>query len=139
MNKICIDGTLYHKEDILGSQPVKFAEASPFHRQLHLFLREWFSPSPTLALHTSGSTGTPKEIVARKERMVESAKITCDFFHLKKGDKALLCLPLEYIAGKMMVARALYAGLDLCPVEPSGHPLKEVSWPVDFVAMVPLQ
>lgn len=71
--------------------------------------------------------------------MLQSAKITCDFLGLKKGDKALLCLPLEYIAGKMMVVRALYAGLELYPVEPDGHPLAEMDIPFDFAAMVPLQ
>jgi len=139
MNKICIDATMYRAEDMREEHPAEFAAISPFHRQLYFFLREWFSPSPTLTLHTSGSTGTPKEIIARKERMVESARMTCDFFQLKKGDKALLCLPLEYIAGKMMAIRALYAGLDLYPVEPSGHPLKELSEQFDFAAMVPLQ
>ena len=139
MNSIRIEGILYHKGDILGDHPPVFAARSPHHHALYLFLREWFSSSPTLTLHTSGSTGTPKEIMVRKEQMIESARITRDFFQLKKDDNALLCLPLDYIAGKMMVVRALYAGLDLWPVEPSGHPLKQISRPVDFAAMVPLQ
>lgn len=139
MNSLSVEGTLYHKKELLESLPPAFASASPFHHRLYLFLREWFSGSATLTLHTSGSTGTPKEIIVRKERMLASAKMTCDFFQLKRGDKALLCLPLEYIAGKMMVVRALYAGLNLYPVEPSGHPLKELSEQFDFAAMVPLQ
>ena len=71
--------------------------------------------------------------------MLQSARMTCDFFQLKRGDRALLCLPLDYIAGKMMVVRAIYAGLDLYPAEPSGHPLTERVLPFDFAAMVPLQ
>lgn len=71
--------------------------------------------------------------------MLQSAAMTCDFLRLKKGDKALLCLPLEYIAGKMMVVRAVYAGLDLRPVEPSGNPMAEITQGIDFAAMVPLQ
>lgn len=139
MNKISIEGKIYTPVDFTGEREISFAGKSPFHHQLYLFLREWFSKSPTLRLHTSGSTGKPKEIIVRKEQMLQSAKSTCDFFQLKKEDKALLCLPLEYIAGKMMVVRALYAGLDLYPVMPEGNPLARTDIPFDFAAMIPLQ
>lgn len=139
MNEIGIEGIVYTPADFTGKRESGFAGSSPFHRQLYLFLEEWFSASPTLHLHTSGSTGTPKEIIVRKEQMLQSAKITCDFFDLKKNDKVLLCLPLDYIAGKMIVVRALYAGLDIYPIEPSGHPLARTGIPFDFAAMVPLQ
>ena len=91
---------------------------------LEEFLSEWHNDSPTLTVHTSGSTGTPKPMQVEKRRMEASARITCSFLGLKKGDTALLCLPLDYIAGKMMVVRALTCGLRLISVEPSGHPLK---------------
>ena len=82
----------------------------------------------------------PKRMRVRKDRMLNSARLTCDYLGLKKGDKALLCMPLRYIAGKMMVVRSLYAGLDLEVREPSGHPLAD--WgdtPLRFAAMIPLQ
>ena len=139
MDEICISAKTYSSEEILREQPAGFASKTPFHHQLYLFLKEWFSPTPTIRLHTSGSTGVPKEITVRKEQMLQSARMTCDFFQLKKGDKALLCLPLDYIAGKMMVVRAICAGLDLYPVEPSGHPLAGGAELYDFAAMVPLQ
>ncbi|MBK5195858.1 MAG: AMP-binding protein [Proteiniphilum sp.] len=139
MNKICISGITYSSEEISAERDTGFIGQSPFHHQLFLFLKDWFTPSPTLSLHTSGSTGVPKEITVRKEQMLQSAKMTCDFFQLKKGDKTLLCLPLNYIAGKMMVVRAIYAGLDIYPVEPSGHPLARMTLPLEFAAMVPLQ
>ena len=139
MFQIIIEGTIYTPADFTEKRESDFAQKSPFHRQLFLFLKEWFSGSSTLSLHTSGSTGKPKKITVRKEQMLQSAKSTCDFFKLKKGDKVLLCLPLDYIAGKMMVVRTLYAGLDIYPVEPAGHPLAETAIPFDFAAMVPLQ
>ena len=139
MNKVTIDGTLYHREELCKRTPAPFAADSPSHRQLSLFLKEWFSPTPVLTLHTSGSTGRPKEITVRKEQMLQSAAITCDFFGMKAGERALLCLPLQYIAGKMMVVRAIYAGLNLLVAEPSGHPLAGIPQRVDFAAMVPLQ
>ena len=101
------------------------------------FLEEWNNPSPTLLVHTSGSTGKPKPMLIEKRRMEASARITCSFLGLHEGDTALLCMPLDYIAGKMMVVRAVTCGLRLVAVEPSGLPVwKE---PIDFAAMVPLQ
>lgn len=103
------------------------------------FLAEWQSPSPTLTVHTSGSTGTPKPITVEKRRMVASALKTCRFLGLTSNDVALLCMPLDYIAGKMVVVRCLVSGMGLVSVPPSGHPLKELSRQPSFVAMVPMQ
>lgn len=75
----------------------------PIQEDLQAFLAEWHDPSPFLEVQTSGSTGTPKRMRVRKDRMLNSARLTCDYLGLKKGDKALLCMPLRYIAGKMMV------------------------------------
>jgi O-succinylbenzoic acid--CoA ligase len=116
-------------------------DSSEATQSLHCFLTEWRADSPTITVHTSGSTGEPKLIEVEKERMKASARITCEFLGLKSGDAALLCLPLDYIAGKMMVVRALTWGLSLVQVEPSSHPLRSIesSRHIDFAAMVPLQ
>ena len=107
---------------------------------LEAFLDEWHDGSPTLLVHTSGSTGKPKPLWVEKRRMEASARITCGFLGLQQGDTALLCMPLDYIAGKMMVVRALTCGLRLVSVEPSAHPMKGLDdSPIDFAAMVPLQ
>ena len=103
------------------------------------FLRQWNDTSLTVPLHTSGSTGTPKQFLAEKSKMLASARITCDFLQLKPGDKALLCLPIDYIAGKMMVVRSIERQLHLAEVEPSNHPLAEIDENFDLVAMVPSQ
>ncbi len=102
------------------------------------FLAEWHNPSPYIQVKTSGSTGTPKLMRVEKQRMLNSARITCDFLGLRPGDTALLCMQLDYIAGKMMVVRSLERGLHLISRTPSGHPMKDVD-AVDFAAMVPLQ
>lgn len=109
------------------------------------FLQEWNSPSETLLVHTSGSTGKPKPMWVEKQRMLNSAHITCDFLGLRPGNSALLCMSLDYIAGKMMVVRSIERKLRLFSVKPSGHPLsdeslaKMVEMDFDFVAMVPMQ
>lgn len=109
------------------------------------FLKEWNSPSPYVHVQTSGSTGAPKPMLVEKRRMLASARITNDFLGLHEGDTALLCMSLDYIAGKMMVVRALERRLTLVFVEPSGHPLaaQRVALndltTLDFAAMVPMQ
>ena len=106
---------------------------------LEEFLAQWNDTSDVIEVHTSGSTGKPKRLLVEKQRMVNSARITCDFLGLKEGDTALLCMPLDYIAGKMVVVRSQVSHLHLISVMPSSHPLKDVTQPIDFAAMVPLQ
>ncbi len=106
---------------------------------LEEFLSEWRNDSPYVEVKTSGSTGEPKRMLVEKQRMRASARITCDFLGLKAGDTALLCMSLDYIAGKMMVVRAIERNLRLIVVEPSGHPLAKPSPCFTFAAMVPMQ
>ena len=103
------------------------------------FLSEWNNDSDTVLVHTSGSTGKPKPMMVEKKRMLNSARITCDFLGLKPGDSALLCMSLDYIAGKMVVVRSIERHLHLISVPPSGHPLKDVDEEITFAAMVPMQ
>ena len=107
------------------------------------FLEEWRDESPYVRVQTSGSTGAPKQMLVEKRRMLASARRTNDFLGLQPGDTALLCMSLDYIAGKMMVVRALERNLKLMRVEPSGHPLAVTQMGqspcVTFAAMVPMQ
>ena len=106
---------------------------------LEEFLKEWNNGSPYVEVKTSGSTGESKLMLVEKQRMRASARITCDFLGLKAGDTALLCMSLDYIAGKMMVVRAIERNLRLITVEPSGHPLVKPGDDFTFAAMVPMQ
>lgn len=103
------------------------------------FIDEWHNSESCVLVHTSGSTGAPKPMMVEKRRMEASARITCTFLGLQSGDTALLCMPLDYIAGKMMVVRAITCGLRLIHIEPCSHPMAEVCTPIHFAAMVPLQ
>jgi hypothetical protein len=100
---------------------------------------EWFSPNPCLTVQTSGSTAAPKQLAVRKSRMIESARATCSFLRLEKGDRALLCMDMKYIGAKMMLVRSFVAGLYLLIRQPSGHPLEDVGAPIHFAAMAPIQ
>lgn len=106
---------------------------------LNRFLEEWKDSSPVVTVFTSGSTGKPKKMEVEKRKMINSARTTCHFLQLKAGDSALLCMPLKYIAGKMMVVRSIVNNLRLITVEPSAHPLKELKEIPDFAAMTPMQ
>lgn len=108
-------------------------------KEIYLFLAELFSSSQTINVSTSGSTGLPKKIVLQKKHLIASAKTTLSFFDLKKDDSIWLCLPVKYIAGKMMIVRSVVGGLNLLYSKPGSMPLYEKETDVDFTAMVPNQ
>jgi O-succinylbenzoic acid--CoA ligase len=140
MDKIIIESIEYNRFDFASNVIPAFFLQSPFHSGLHSFLKEWFSPSPVINVKTSGSTGEPKQMQVSKQKMINSAKLTCDFLELKPDDKALLCLPLDYIAGKMVVIRAITRSLNLYLSKPDGNPLAGINdISLDFAAMIPLQ
>lgn len=103
------------------------------------FLQEWMSDSPEITVQTSGSTGAPKSMQVTKNAMLASAQRTLHFFGLKPKMTALLCLPTSFIAGKMMVVRALLGQLRLITTLPSGRPLQNLSTDIDLAAFTPMQ
>ena len=116
------------------------AEAAPVWKlDVYRFILDFLSDSDNISQRTSGTTGTPKTIELPKSAMLTSAQNTIDFFRLKKDDVAVLCLTIQYIAGKMMVVRALLAGLNLHLIEPVGTPDFAGIDNIDFCAMVPMQ
>ena len=107
--------------------------------EISLFLKDWFSEKRSLEVKTSGSTGVPKTIAIKKEFFINSALSTAEFLDLKEGTAALMCLPSKYIAGKMMLVRALVLGWHLDVVSSKLNPLENLDKAYDFSAMVPLQ
>ncbi|MDF2552761.1 MAG: AMP-dependent synthetase [Chryseobacterium sp.] len=110
-----------------------------FEKKVIFFLEEWLSDSERVKVQTSGSTGAPKIFEIEKTKMLNSARMTCSFLGLNEDDKALICLPVEYISGKMMVVRSFERKLKLIVKNPSLEPLKDLNETVDFCAMTPLQ
>lgn len=137
MNHILLDNHLYQKDDL--QKMTIDADMPEYLADIFHFLQQWFDDTDCITAHTSGSTGTPKKISLPKQLMRESAKATLAFFGLKEGDTALLCLSANYIAGKMMIVRAIVGGLHLVTAKPE----KIVDIPLDqrfrFSAMVPMQ
>ncbi len=114
-------------------------EGHAYERDFGDFLLHWIDKEPTIQVKTSGSTGMPKMIVLEKQHMVNSALATGSFFKLEAGNSAMSCLSGAYIAGKMMLLRAMTLGLELDWVEPTATPLLGGDKTYDFCAMVPLQ
>ena len=114
-------------------------DSAEWERDVYRFIGTWFDTSDIVCQWSSGTTGQKKKLLLPKKSMVASARNTCEFFGLKGGDTALLCLPVDYIAGKMMVVRAIFAKMNLVLAEPSGTPDLSGFENIDFCAMVPLQ
>lgn len=103
------------------------------------FLQIWFNKDKVITQKSSGSTGSPKIIKLQKEAMVASAKMTGNYFGFRAGMNALLCLSPGYIAGKMMIVRALVWNMNLILGKTDSNPVKNLAESIDFSAMVPLQ
>ncbi len=114
-------------------------EGEPYEEKIGGFLLDWLKPTSYIEVYTSGSTGEAKKIRLKKQHMINSAIATSKFFDLPACTTALLCLPAEYIAGKMMLVRAMYLGWQLDTVPPSSNPLDQVFKVYDFSAMTPFQ
>ena len=138
-NRFKLNGLHYNHEDLKEVAYSLIKEGEAYEKVTGNFLIDWLNDHDYLFVNTSGSTGEPKRIRLKKQAMVNSAIATGDYFGLEPGDSALDCLPSHYIAGKMMLVRAMILGLEIDHVEPSAHPLFDYEKIYDFCAMIPLQ
>ena len=138
-NSFKLDGFHLNKEDLCRVAYSFIKEGEDFEKPVGNFLLEWFDDNSYIDMQTSGSTGVPKTVRISKSAMVESAIATGDFFDIHPGQKVLQCLPVKYIAGKLMFIRAFILGLEMDFVAPTSTPLYKNDTDYDFVAMVPLQ
>ena len=138
-NRFLLNGNHYRFEDLFEIAYSFIKEGEAHEKAIGDFLMDWIRPNEIITLKTSGSTGKPKLIRYNKQAMVNSALATGDHFDVKIGDKALHCLNADYIAGKMMLVRAMILGLEIDLVPPQGNVLANSDKIYDFAAMVPLQ
>lgn len=135
---ITLNGTL-----LVEKEMITYCETSgqEYLRKAAEFFRDWLSDDPEITVNTSGSTGTPKAIKVQKNQMLASAAMTAAYFDFQPGQTALLALPIDYIAGKMMVVRAFYSRLDLYCIKPDSHPIDQIPTDkaIDFAPFVPMQ
>lgn len=134
--QLTINGQTLHGADII--KYCKAQRREHFDR-IAVFVNFWLQDNPVIVVCTSGSTGEPKMMQIEKDAMLMSAQMTASYFNFQKGQTALLCLPTDYIAGKMMVVRAFFSQLDLICVSPSSSPLASLQRDIEFAPMVPMQ
>lgn len=137
--KFKLNGACFSREKLCELAYCLIKEGEPYEIAIGDFLLDWLHTAATLIVTTSGTTGIPKSLVLQKKHMYHSAVATGSFLDLRSGDRALLCLPADYIAGKMMLVRALVLGLELDYTAPTSTPFNHLEKSYDFAAMVPLQ
>ncbi|GGZ68699.1 AMP-binding protein [Algibacter mikhailovii] len=137
--KFKLDNVSYNHEDLMEVAYSFVKEGFPYQQELGNFLLDWLDDKDYIMVKTSGSTGKPKLLEIKKQAMVNSAIATGDFFDIKPGSKVLHCLPSNFIAGKMMMVRAIVLGLEVDMIEPSSLPLIDYEKDYDFCAFTPMQ
>ncbi|SEQ38690.1 O-succinylbenzoic acid--CoA ligase [Hyunsoonleella jejuensis] len=138
-NRFKLEGFHYNHEDLMEVAYSFVKEGYPYQQELGMFLLDWLDNKDTIKVRTSGSTGKPKTLKIKKQAMVNSAITTGDFFDLTPGKKVLNCLPSNFIAGKMMMVRAIILGLEVDMVVPSSLPRIDYEKDYDFCAFTPMQ
>lgn len=124
----------YFKGEQLNSPPLSNYEYNTLN-----FINDWLSDRETFQLKTSGSTGVPKEIGAPRTLLELSAQNTISFLGLQPSYNALICLNIDFIAGKMMLVRSLVQQMNMFVLAPSLNPFEVYQEDFDFAAVVPLQ
>lgn len=103
------------------------------------FCHQWLNAQQEFILHTSGSTGVPKPITITRTQMEASASMTAKALGLVLGMRAFCCLNTSFVAGKMMLVRAMEVGMTIEVVKPSLIPFAGNTIGFDFIALVPMQ
>ena len=139
-----INGRHFNKNELAIHAQNKLNDSKEkWEQEIYAFILYWLDDSrESIEVSTSGSTGNPKMIRIKKDQMRNSAEMTLKYFGLTQNDNILLCLPVKYIAGKMMLVRAFTGSLNVWIVPPTSCPLEHLDEqfpPMDFCAMTPMQ
>jgi O-succinylbenzoic acid--CoA ligase len=130
----------YQSYHFSKSQALPNLEELPeFAQVAFAFCRDWLAGQEIFTQQTSGSTGAPKLQVLRRTQMEASAAATGAFFGATTPGHLLCCLNPAFIAGKMMLVRAMVWDCPITLVEPSANPLLGLEEQFSFIALVPLQ
>ncbi len=114
-------------------------DSQEWERHFLEFMALWIDDDDCVEVQTSGSSGMPSKWKVPKSAMIASAQLTANYFNCKEGTSALLCLPGSFIAGKMMLVRAMTLGWKLTALKPSATPFETLREPFDFAAFTPMQ
>lgn len=138
-NRFLLNGYFYDRNTLKEVAYDFIKEGDEYENFLGDFLLDWLDHSNFIYLESSLASTQPKKILFKKQSLVNSAISTGNFFGVSVGDTALHCLPVNYIAGKMMLIRAMILGLEIDLISPSKKPFYKNQKTYDFVAMTPTQ
>jgi O-succinylbenzoic acid--CoA ligase len=129
-----------------GAHKAAEREATAAREAVEAFVAGWLDEQEAVVAHTSGSTGAPKVIRLPKQDMRVSARATNLRFGINAESRLLCPLSANYIAGKMMIVRAMEADCEVAFCKPSNSfwTNNEVidyinQGPVDLLPIVPSQ
>lgn len=138
-NRFLLNGYFYSRDELKQVAYDFIKEGDQYEYFLGDFLLDWLDQSDYIYLKSSNNESENKKILFDKQSLVNSAISTGNFFGVTVGDSALHCLPVNYIAGKMMLIRAMILGLEIDLISPSKNPFYKNQKIYDFVAMTPTQ
>jgi O-succinylbenzoic acid--CoA ligase len=125
LKSFSLNGKIIQFKQVLNHESL-LEDFSAFELDTLSFIKDWLTKKAQFAVKTSGSTGTPKTLIFERKQLLGSAQRTIETFGLKKGDRTLICLNPNFIAGKMMLVRGIEAELKMDIIEPSSNPLEKI-------------
>jgi O-succinylbenzoic acid--CoA ligase len=136
MAKFSFQNHIFSPEEL-----IYYKAKNEFEEKIKIFAAEWLSDKEIFEMQTSGSTGVPKKMQFTRQELTESAKATLQFFKIQAGENLLLCLNPDFVAGKMMLVRALVGDCVLICLPPSDNPFRNfrLQSEISLAAFVPLQ
>ena len=139
-NRFLLNGYYYDQKTLKEVAYNFIKEGDIYENYMGDFLLDWLDANDSIYLECSGNNSlNEKKIKVKKQFLVNSAISTGNYFSVTVGDKALHCLPANFIAGKMMLIRAMILGLEIDLISPSKMPFYKNDKSYDFVAMTPIQ
>ena len=92
-----------------------------YEAELDARIAELTYDSTCVMLYTSGTTGKPKGVVLSNRNIIETAKNSSNFDHLRSGDEVLAYLPMAWVGDFIFsIGQAMWAGFTVnCPESPA--------------------
>lgn len=119
---------------------MKYQALLDYAGDLITLLEAWYDPDVAeLEFMTSGSTGEARIIRHSKSAIRRSAELTQKYFNYSAGDLTVLCLPVNFVAGKMMLLRAVIARLDIVLQPIQSVVMNAIKDRIGFLAITPHQ
>lgn len=140
METFILNRKSYLYQDAL-KRKIVLDDKSEFEKETITFIQHWLSGQLHFQFQTSGSTGKPKRVVFTRNQLQLSALRSIDTFKLKSGQTNFACMNTAFVAGIMMLVRAMIGKLNLVIESPVANPLATIdnSISIDFCAISPIQ